>query len=215
MALQGLPPPHPVLWQPTPGINPCMKRKIWPAQPKHNLEGQTNPRAPGGSAKVAFGLQCSLSFPSPRPCFLLLLTFTHVETRACLHNHLAGCVSEFPSQKPNLQHHLLRGEKNVTCLYMLCQEENRKLLCDTKGLPGQSSNDLLCQGLAFTKLSPLESTHNKETAMHCDTKVELLLWPQDTSYYSLSHLAIKRMGQVRATGSIPIANVRHACSPTF
>lgn len=56
-------------------IDPCMERKIWPAQPKHNLEGQSSPRAPVGSAKGPLACNAACLFPllSPASFFSFLL----------------------------------------------------------------------------------------------------------------------------------------------
>lgn len=56
-------------------IDPCMERKVWLAQPKHNLEGQSSPRAPGGSAKGLLACNAACLFPllSPASFFSFLL----------------------------------------------------------------------------------------------------------------------------------------------
>lgn len=69
--------PHPVVAYTR--IDPCMERKVWPAQPKHNLESQTSPRAPGRgwgvSAKGPLACNAACLFPllSPASFFFFLL----------------------------------------------------------------------------------------------------------------------------------------------
>lgn len=57
----------------------------------------------GGVSREVMSLQSNLTSPSNPSHFLVILPSGHVKNQGhALHNHLAGCVSEYPSQESNL-----------------------------------------------------------------------------------------------------------------